>query len=304
MASTEESGRRPKAVARQRARGWAVRRYPTCTDLQSGTGRRCFSEIDLSAKKLVNRLIQIGSCLLLAFFAEAGAMAAPLDLQDTTPRWIEVQFEVSPEDQPGRLNAIWSVPRAAFLDSDPEGESIRIRIPAREIEAHLRTTGTETITGSFSDFVWTLDSRTGHVLSAVLTGRVRERFSLGLIQTSITVDLRIEMTTQSAAGFRPTKGIFGLRTHSFCLPAPESSRCIAVAPIRFDPESGYVNAVGSVVAAAAVAKIQAFSPLGEARFSEKGPAEAESIISGTSPEDAVCLAAFDRPCRADLGGES
>lgn len=254
--------------------------------------------------KSKNPVIWIGSCLLLALFAAAGAMAAPLDLQDATPRWIEVQFEVSPQDQPGRLDGIWSVPRAAFLDSDPDREIVRIRIPTEEIEAHLRTTGTETIAGSFSDFIWTLDSRTGHVLTAALTGRVRESFSLGPFRSSATVEIRVEMTTRKAAGFRPGRGIFGLQTNAFCLPSPESSRCIAVAPIRFDPASGYVNAVGSVVAVTAIARILAFSPLGEARFSEKRADGTESVVSGTSPEDAVCLSGFDGPCWADLGGES
>ncbi len=258
----------------------------------------------MSERKSKDWLIRIGSCVLLALFAEAGATAAPLDLQDPTPRWIEVQFEVSPEDEPGRLDGIWSVPRAAFLDSDPDRRIVRIRIPTEEIEAHLRSTGTEAIAGSFSNFVWTLDSRTGHVLTAVLTGRVRERFSFGPIRTSTTVEIRVEMTTRKAGGFRPTRRIFGLRTHAFCLPSPKSSQCIAVAPIRFDPESGYVNAVGSVVATAVIAEVLAFSPLGEARFSEKSSGRRETVVSGTSVEDAVCFAGFDGPCGADLGGES
>lgn len=282
----------------------ALRRYPFCTALRSGTGRRFSAGADLSERKSKDWLIRIGSCVLLALFAEAGATAAPLDLQDPTPRWIEVQFEVSPEDEPGRLDGIWSVPRAAFLDSDPDRRIVRIRIPTEEIEAHLRSTGTEAIAGSFSNFVWTLDSRTGHVLTAVLTGRVRERFSFGPIRTSTTVEIRVEMTTRKAGGFRSTRRIFGLQTHAFCLPSPKSSQCIAVAPIRFDPESGYVNAVGSVVATTAIAEILAFSPLGEARFSEKSSDRRETVVSGTSVEDAVCFAGFDGPCGADLGGES
>jgi hypothetical protein len=242
--------------------------------------------------------------VLLALFAAVPAMAEPLDLDDPTPRRIEVRFEVSPEDEPGRLDAAWSAPRAAFLESDPGRSVVRIRIPTEEIEAHLRATGTDAISGSFSDFVWTLDSRTGHVLSAQLTGRVRERISLGPIRTSTTIEIRVDMTTRDTVGFRPPKRIFGLQTNAFCLPSKQPSQCVAVVPIRFDPESGYVNAVGSLVAAASIARIRTFSPLGEARFSERGPDGTETVVSGTSRADAVCFDGFNGPCWTDLGGES
>jgi hypothetical protein len=284
-------------------------------------GRRFVSEADLNARESKNwrGRVCIGRCgllvllALLAFSAGPPAMADPLDLQDPTPRRIEVRFEVSPENEPGRLDAAWSSPRVAFVESDPGHSLVRIRIPTEEIEAHLRATGTEAISGSFSDFVWTLDSHTGHVLSAELTGRVRERVSLGPIRTSATVDIRVDMTTRDTFGFRPPKRIFGVQTNALCRPSQQpsppsppspSSGCVAVAPIRFDPESGYVNAVGSLVAAAPIAKIRTFSPLGEVRFSERGPIGTETVVSGTSQEDAVCLEGFNGPCWPDLGGES
>jgi len=281
-------------------------------------GRRFASEADLQAKKSKNGRgrVGIGRCgllallalfPLLAFLAGRPAMADPLDLQDPTPRRIEVRFEVSPENEPGRLDAAWSMPRVAFLESDPGHSIVRIRIPTEEIEAHLRATGTEAISGSFSEFVWTLDSHTGHVVSAELTGRVRERISLGPIQTSTTIEIRVDMTTRDTVGFRPPKRLFGIQTNAFCRPSQQPSPpypCVAVAPIRFDPESGYVNAVGSLVAAAAIAEIRTFSPLGEARFSERGPVGTETVVSGTSQKDAVCLEGFNGSCWPDLGGES
>ena len=280
-------------------------RYQTCSSGPLGTGRGFSSEADLSIRKSKHWPIWIGLGVLLALATPGNqALASPLDLQDPTPRWIEVRFEVSPKDEPGRLDGSWSDPRAAFLESDPDHSIVRIRIPTHEIETHFRTTDTEAIPGSFSDFVWTLDSATGHVLSARLTGRVRERLSVGPIRTSVAVAIRVEMTTREVAGFRPNRGIFGVRTNTFCVPSPRSSDCIPVTPIRFDPDSGYVNAVGSVVASAAIAEIRAFSPLGEVRFSEKGPAGTETVVSGTSQPNAVCSEAFDGPCWANLGGES
>jgi len=259
----------------------------------------------LRTRTMLNGLILIGLSVVLT----QGVMAAPLDLQDPTPRWIEVRFEVSPKEEPGRLNGAWSSPRSAFIESGPDksapdNATIRIRIPTREIEAHLLATGTEPVPGSFSDFVWTFDARTGHVLTAHLSGRVRQRFSLGPILTSATVEIRVDMTTRDIGGFRPVNGILGLQTNAFCLPSAQSPQCVAVDPIRFDPESGYVNAVGSLVAAAPIAEIRTFSPLGEARFSERHPQGSKTVVSGTSRADAVCLYEFIGPCWADLGGES
>jgi hypothetical protein len=265
-------------------------------------GRGFSSEADWSMSMSRNGLIWI---LAGALFAQA-AIGEPLDLQDKTSRWIEVRFEVSPSDEPGRLDSHWSSVRAAYLESDSDSSIVRIRIPTAEIEAHLRTTGTEAVPGSFSDFVWTLDSTSGHVLAAELTGRVRERFSFGMIRTSALVDIRVEMTTHEVGGFLPDKGIFGLRTNAYCSPAPAlgPSGCIAVSPVRFDPDSGYVNAVGTVVAATRVAKIRAFSPLGEVQFHERRIDGTETVVSGTSRADALCSAGFNGPCWPDLGGES
>lgn len=233
------------------------------------------------------------------------ASSAPLDLHDPTPRWVEVRFENSPPDAPGQLDSSWSGGRRAYLDQAPGNAIIRIRVPAEEIEAQLRANGSETISGTFSDFVWHLDPRTGHVLQAAFSGRVRERLSLGLIRASTLVDIRVEMTTTDPAGFRKPKGIFGLKTHYYCSPLEGQSGCIAVEPTRFDPESGYVNAIGSVHAATAIGEIHAFSPLGEVQFSELGASSTENVFLGTSLVDGmVCSASNDGPCLADLGGES
>lgn len=254
----------------------------------------------LSAIGLRTSLGWISLCCLLSQSAWAG----PLDLQDPTPRWIEVRFEVSPASEPGRLNRRWSSIRVAHFEPSSVRSSVQIRIPSAEIEAHLATTGIQIVAGSFSDFVWILDSGSGHVVQAEMTGRVRERFWIGPIPTSATVEIQVEMTTHAAAGFRPSGGVFGLRTHAFCSPPEHPPACVLVAPIRFDPISGYVNAVGSLVASVAIAKIRAFSPLGEVLFSERRPETTETAGSEPSRPDALCSAGFDGPCWADLGGES
>ena len=99
-------------------------------------------------------------CLaLLGRAATAGA--APLDLRDPNPRWIEVAFEISPAEEPGRLDTHWSAPRRAFIEPDERADHVRIRVPAAEIEAHLGSTGTDVVPGSFGEFVWTLERGAG-----------------------------------------------------------------------------------------------------------------------------------------------
>ena len=232
------------------------------------------------------------------------ASAVPLDLADPSPRWIEVRFEVSPADQPGRLDREWSEPRRAYLDPDPAGDAIRIRVPAPVIEAHLRSTGTEPVEGSFSEFVWTLEPGSGRVLRAELSGRVREEIRLGPIRSSVQIEIEVDMTTEARAGFEPGHGILGVPTNRFCAPEPPDTGCVGVAPVRFEPSRGYVNAVGSLRARSKIVEIETFSPLGEVEFLEKTRRSAETVISGASPAEALCSGPFSDPCRIDLGGES
>ncbi len=297
-------------------------------------------------------LFRLSSLILLLVLPGAAARAdpapkrsVPLDLRDATPRWIDVRFETSPADAPGALDGRWSPSRRAWLepvapsdstrssamravDTDATGairpRVFRIQIPAAEIEAQLRSTGTEVVPGSFSDFVWQLDRETGHVIRAELTGRVRERLRLGPFRSSARIDIRVEMSTAAAAGYEPGHGILGIPTNRFCPPDALRPGCVRVSPVAFDRTRGYVNAVGSVRAATPLAEIVAFSPLGEVELLERrqlmprapgeggvaseigisGPRAAESVISGASPAEDVCSVTFSGPCRTDLGGES
>lgn len=273
-------------------------------------------------------LVPLG--MLLLFLSAAAATAAgPLDLNDPTPRWVDVRFEVSPANRPGQLDSEWSGLRAAYVDPAAGPGIVEIRIPAEEMEAHLRSTGTDAIAGTFSEFVWTFDRETGHVLAAEMRGRVREQVRFGFIRTSATIDIQVEMTTQQLAGFASESGMLGIETQRFCAPGPvkqgakiKRSRlregCVGVLASPLDPARGYVNAVGTVRAATPMVEIEAFSPLGEVRFSERGAAPNHvvpasyspaavvfGVSSGVSTTDAVCSSGFGGRCLADdLGGES
>lgn len=230
----------------------------------------------------------IGGLALAIFAAGPGAAERPpLDLADPTPRPIEVRFEISPADQPGRLDTAWSEPRPGLLEPTGHPDQVRIRIPAPEMEAHLSSTGTLVVPGSFSDFVWILDRTSGHVVEAGLAGRIQERIGFGPLATRIAIDIRVDMSTRRGAGFRTGRAPFGIETHDFCSPEEGSRSCVPVASRRFDPQQGYVNAVGFIRAATPMAEVRAFSPLGEVRFSER-PTEAIAQPTGTPLErDAV-----------------
>lgn len=237
---------------------------------------------------------------LLAIVGAAGAAsAAPLDLADATPRPIEVRFEISPSGAPGRLDSAWSAVRAGLLESSPDPDRVRIRIPAAEMESHLRSTGTAVVPGSFSDFVWVLDRITGHVVTASLEGRIQEELGVGFLTTRIAIDIRIEMSTRDEGGYRKSRAPFGIETHDFCSPSKDADDCTAVQAHLFDPREGYVNAVGRIRAAAAMTEVHAFSPLGEVRFSEH-PIDPPSGPSMTNRDpDAL----FSAPKAPPAGGE-
>lgn len=238
--------------------------------------------------RTIRRAQGIGQAVVCAALFASHAAAGPVDLADPTPRWIEVRFEESPSDEPGRLDSSWSRPRAAFLEPGAAADRVQIRVPRDQIEEQLRSTGTDVVAGSFSDFRWTIDRATGHVLAAELSGRVRERIPLGLFTTRIEVEIRVEMTTRADAGFRSSRNALGIDIHDYCAPAaPRSDGCVGVPAHRFDPARGYVNAVGRLDAEAAMTEIQAFSPLGEVQFSERpldivdGPTPGDGTRSGT-----------------------
>jgi hypothetical protein len=281
------------------ARRW----YRPCSSIHLGTQANRRWEVHMKGAQSRGWKI-LGLGYLSWLLSVTVGTAAPLDLSDPTPRWIEVRFEISPHDAPGRLDNVWGAARRAYFEPDPGTQGVRIRIPGAELESQLRSTGTNPIRGTFSEFVWTLDAETGHVLRAELTGRVREDFRLGIFKSSTAVEIRVEMTTQSPAGYRPANLILGQKTHAFCLGDGEGNDCTLVQPMRFDPRRGYVNAVGSLRAETALARIQTFSPLGEVVFTESDSDPQESMASGRSSHNAVCSAPINGSCRPDLRGES
>jgi hypothetical protein len=215
------------------------------------------------------------------------AGASPLDLSNPTPRWIAVAFEVSPPDQPARRQTRYTRRLPAQLEPGPLPGELRIRVAGELVERFLLSEHAP-IPGSFGDFSWIFDAHTGHVRSAELSGSVQREMGWGFASWTVEARIEVRMSTHAAVAFRAAK-VVGEAVHRIC-PQPAKPDCTLVAPTRLDPETGYVNAVGSIHADSGPLQLDSFSPLGEAIFTE---------IDGLS--DAIWSTAYDPAVHADAG---
>ncbi len=207
------------------------------------------------------------SCLLVT--AAAGtAVAEPLDLFDPSPRAIAVSFEISPRDQPASVQSVYSPGYRAFVEPGRRASEMRVVIPAKTVEAVLLG-DQDPIPESFSDFVWTFDVETGHVVSAHLRGLVTPELDWGFMKTRARAEILIEMGTTGRGGFKDPRRVLGNLVFGYCTSAGDPG-CQLVEPTPYDPLTGYVNAVGQVWVRSSVVDVWNFSPLGEAIFSELG----------------------------------
>jgi len=211
------------------------------------------------------------AALVVITVADAAARAAePMDLRDPQPRWLSVRFENSPSDQPGQLATHYTAELPAWFEPDRASSRVRVTIAGSAVEtgwfkAHrLRA-------GSFSDFVWTFDSPSGDVVSARLRGTLIRRLDFGVFGSDVDLPFEAEMTTRSAVGFEAGRRTLGQLVFPLCERAERG--CTLVAPVRYDVRTGYVNAVGSIVARAMGVAARTFSPLGEAIFMERDGAQ-------------------------------
>lgn len=191
--------------------------------------------------------------------------ARPVDLTERRARPVQVALEVSPPNLPARLDHQYSDLVPAWLEPGPGPGKVTIRVPGREMERLL--SAYEPVPGSFEDYVWIFESETGHVLSATLHGAFYERVKWGFLSTRVEADIVASMTTLEAAGFLPPRAKWGHVLFEHCVGL--DADCSVVPPQPYDPHTGYVNAVGSLRAAAIGGfGVVTFSPLGEAVFTE------------------------------------
>lgn len=213
-----------------------------------------------------------GRTLALWLLPLASAAAEPMDLRDPTPREVGVEFEISPRDHPEQLDAVYAPRLPGHLRPHATPGWIVVEVPGAAVEQVLMASE-HPKPGSFGDFAWIFDSESGDVIAATLEGVVYRRVQLGPFHSTIEAAIRVLMTTAEPVGFRPPRGLLGHRIFDACTLA-DSDPCTLVQPARYDPASGYVNAVGRIFARGAKVSTETFSSLGEARFFELSGAPA------------------------------
>ena len=212
--------------------------------------------------------------LMLSLISQALAFAEPMDLSDPQPRWVGVRFEVSPAQRPGQLDTIYTQEFPAWLvPNDVEGQ-VRVAVDGRIVEQYLMADH-RPVEGSFSDYIWVFDASSGDVVSATVLGKLIKTLDWGFFTSEVETSIRAQMATRSetraptAAGFAPPRSKLGQLLFYFCT-LSDGEGCTLVPAAPYDPRSGYVNAVGPILARWTGFTTRAFSPLGEARFSEIG----------------------------------
>ena len=177
-----------------------------------------------------------------------------------------MQFEASPGDHPARLDGDYEAPCPAWLEPGPAEGQVTVSVASPIVERVLFGE-VQGVPGSFSDFVWVFDAASGDVVSASVSGRVIETLRIGAFSRRVEAALDARMSTRAIAGYAPPRRRLGQRIFEFCADAGDPA-CTLVPAAPYDARTGYVNAVGAVLARSVGFETRTFSPLGEARFAE------------------------------------
>ena len=244
-----------------------------------------FSTHASSPASLRSLTLKIGFALAVIATCWLGqATAEPLDLNNAEPRGLVVAFEVSPREVPDRINTTYTRDFPANLEPGDRDGEIRVVIAAQIIEQYLFG-AEDPVPGSFSDFVWTFDIETGHVISATVRGRVSRKLDWGIVTTHAKADIEVEMGTARTAGFNTPTRILGQLFFRHCTVRTRRG-CTLVEATPFDPTTGYVNAIGGMWVHSYAMNLYSFSPLGEAVFRELNPpVEAQMAMDETPAEE-------------------
>jgi hypothetical protein len=226
------------------------------------------------------RLLQIRLVAMLLVLAAPAAVAEPMHLDDPKPRWVAVRFEVSRADRPGTTDTVYSPAYPAWFAMAPDRDTVRVSVSGQAVEQLLQNQ--DPLAGSFSDFVWEFDTRTGHVLSARFSGTLRLTLKLGPARWGVESDVHAQLSTHTVGGFEPPHQVLGLEVNPFC--EDSAANCTPMSARPYAPESGYVHAIGPVVASAGLTKVRSYCPLGEAVFTELGADDETVLATGTPIE--------------------
>jgi hypothetical protein len=209
------------------------------------------------------RVLLLGVLLVFPLIGSAD----PVDFENPAPRWVEIAFEVSPRDRPGQMDTHYTQRLNAWFESLEAGR-IRVTIDRVDVERVLMA-GQNPIEGSFTDFVWVFESESGEVVSATMSGELEKELDWGLFDSKARATIEVDMATRRTMGFKPVRRWLGQEFFSTCGSLDEK-RCTAVSASDYDPERGYVNAIGDLRVRFGEVELKTFSPLGEAKLYEVG----------------------------------
>jgi hypothetical protein len=203
-----------------------------------------------------------------------------VDFSNPAPRWVEIAFEVSPRDRPGQIDTHYTPKIDAWLDTVEPGR-IRVTIDHGDVERILLAEENP-IAGSFSDFVWIFEAGSGEVLSASMSGELEKELDWGLFDSKVRAAIEVDMATRRDVGFKPARRWMGQEFFATCRSIDEK-RCTEVRARGYDPERGYVNAIGDLQVRFGEVVLHTFSPLGEAKLYEIGT----SVVATPAPNTPI-----------------
>jgi hypothetical protein len=207
---------------------------------------------------------------LLCWLVPAPGRAQPLDLADSTPRTIQVEFEISVD--PATAGQAYSTPIDATYSA--AGKLGTVSISGADYESLIQTHELDyfdalmswsLIAGSASDFILHIDLTTLEASAEPFGYQVS-------IQSPVQQvgNVGRDLSTTAAAGFAFLPEFPGFPF--FC------GFCVPVAGAPYDPITGAIHAVGSDHLVAPDIDLLGFSKAGELRLSER-PAQAVPALS-------------------------
>ena len=135
---------------------------------------------------------------LILGILSSSAWAEPMRLGDPTPRWVFIQFENSPRDRPDLLDGRYTEPFSAWLEPDDLGR-VTVRVSGAVLEESLFREN-DPVAGSFSDFLWVFDERSGDVLSAEFSGVFAYEIDWGFLSSRVKARVQARMATTPPGG--------------------------------------------------------------------------------------------------------
>lgn len=211
---------------------------------------------------------------LVALLAPRAA-AAPLDLDDPTPRPVDVEFDQESDDFTAQGGS-YSTPLRGSFESDGNIAYVTISGPDLAVKIDQLLGGIlTTLPETFSDYVIAIEVATRAVLAADASGTIHTDFG----------DFDVTQIASSAevAGFR-LADIFGYELPAFCM---SGALCTIVPGAPYDPATGRMNAVGVITGAV----VDFFTPFGDIRLREAEAISCDTAVGAAeaSNGDSVSL---------------